>query len=228
MEKVRVDASEGGAVIICPACGNRDRLEVIVGKIDRRGLLARLGEGEPREMLLAIHAAIWPDMDDPDREISGADVVDRVSGVFADAGCGPSRFAETEGLTPMGNEDPLHDLWERARLHGLASEPEHEVGDLQDLSRLCWDLLTPEQRDRVASEFSAQMDDADGGVSAWRRNNPETSARVHRMTRQEIVDVLDAAGIQCYVHESVNAIREVLFVNLADGTIDASHLPEEG
>jgi hypothetical protein len=32
-----------------------------------------------------------------------------------------------------------------AQQHGEDSEPDHEVGDLQDLLRTMWSLLTPEQ-----------------------------------------------------------------------------------
>ncbi len=37
-------------------------------------------------------------------------------------------------------------LIEGARLHGENSDPDHEVGDLQDLLRECWKLMAPSQR----------------------------------------------------------------------------------
>lgn len=44
------------------------------------------------------------------------------------------------------NFEPLEDLIDAAKQHGEDSEPDHEVGDLQDLLRAMWELLTPEQR----------------------------------------------------------------------------------
>lgn len=40
----------------------------------------------------------------------------------------------------------LLDLLGYAKQHGLDSEPEHEVGDLQDMFTVAYGLLTPEQR----------------------------------------------------------------------------------
>ena len=34
--------------------------------------------------------------------------------------------------------------------HGEYSEPDHEVGDLQDFFRVAWSLMTPEQRKEFA------------------------------------------------------------------------------
>ena len=42
--------------------------------------------------------------------------------------------------------EPLETLIEAAKQHGEDSEPDHEVGDLQDFLRAMWELLTPEQR----------------------------------------------------------------------------------
>lgn len=42
--------------------------------------------------------------------------------------------------------EPLEVLIEAAKQHGEDSEPDHEVGDLQDFLRAMWELLTPEQR----------------------------------------------------------------------------------
>ena len=45
--------------------------------------------------------------------------------------------------------DTLEMLLAAARRHGLESDPDHEVGDLQDLLRSCWDRLSPEARAEV-------------------------------------------------------------------------------
>ena len=39
-----------------------------------------------------------------------------------------------------------------AFLHGSDSKPEHELGDLQDLLRLAWSLMTPDQRETFAKD----------------------------------------------------------------------------
>lgn len=45
-------------------------------------------------------------------------------------------------ITLTGIELVIH----AAELHGAVSEPDHEVGDLQDALRLAWELFRPEQR----------------------------------------------------------------------------------
>lgn len=42
--------------------------------------------------------------------------------------------------------EPLETFIEAAQQHGEDSDPDHEVGDLQDYLRAMWELLTPEQR----------------------------------------------------------------------------------
>jgi hypothetical protein len=36
-----------------------------------------------------------------------------------------------------------------ARAHGMLSEPDHEIGDLQGMLFACWERLSPEDRDRL-------------------------------------------------------------------------------
>lgn len=40
----------------------------------------------------------------------------------------------------------LEDYLNAARQHGTDEDPDHEVGDLQDLLRAAWGLMSPEQR----------------------------------------------------------------------------------
>jgi hypothetical protein len=40
----------------------------------------------------------------------------------------------------------LEDYLTAARQHGADEDPDHEVGDLQDLLRAAWSLMSPEQR----------------------------------------------------------------------------------
>jgi hypothetical protein len=46
----------------------------------------------------------------------------------------------------------IEDYLTAARIHGEDSEPDHEVGDLQDLLRTMWSMLTPEQRHTFAEQ----------------------------------------------------------------------------
>lgn len=46
-------------------------------------------------------------------------------------------------------ESPMLDIEfyiQTAETHGAESEPDHEVGDLQDFLRAAWELFTPEQK----------------------------------------------------------------------------------
>ncbi len=45
-----------------------------------------------------------------------------------------------------GQRDLLAEIVDAAKRHGRASEPEHEVGDLEDALTGAWGMLTPEQR----------------------------------------------------------------------------------
>ncbi len=47
-------------------------------------------------------------------------------------------------------------LLEAARLHGENSEPDHEIGDLQDLFVACWLVMSPEQRALALSDPAVQ------------------------------------------------------------------------
>jgi hypothetical protein len=43
----------------------------------------------------------------------------------------------------------LDRILEAARMHGLDSNPEHEIGDLQQALTACWDVMGEDQKDRV-------------------------------------------------------------------------------
>jgi len=46
-----------------------------------------------------------------------------------------------------------------ARAHGEDSEPDHEVGDLQEVLRACWSTMTQKARLSVAAKFADLVDD---------------------------------------------------------------------
>lgn len=50
-------------------------------------------------------------------------------------------------------------LLDAAENHGKESEPDHEVGDLQDILRVCWAKLTVAQQREVMSEMQDAMAD---------------------------------------------------------------------
>jgi hypothetical protein len=68
---------------------------------------------------------------------------------------------EQLGLLPTVDAEAgtLERLWQDAREHGEASEPDHEIGDLQELSQLCLELLSPEQSALIAARLT-RSDDA--------------------------------------------------------------------
>ncbi|UGY15222.1 hypothetical protein HAP48_0042975 [Bradyrhizobium septentrionale] len=48
----------------------------------------------------------------------------------------------------MSEKSVIEDIIEAAAKHGRESEPDHEVGDLQDLLRVAWKIMEPRQRIR--------------------------------------------------------------------------------
>lgn len=57
----------------------------------------------------------------------------------------------------MNAQEMLDALIAAAAKHGEESDPDHEVGDLQDILRACWERLTPRQRREVWGETSAAL-----------------------------------------------------------------------
>jgi MoaA/NifB/PqqE/SkfB family radical SAM enzyme len=55
--------------------------------------------------------------------------------------------------------DELEEIFALAKEHGEVSEPDHEVGDLQDALHLAFHVLTPEQRETILAKAreEAQM-----------------------------------------------------------------------
>ena len=54
---------------------------------------------------------------------------------------------------PTEQHDLFDEVLESARRHGEDSEPDHEVGDLQDALRIAWKALTLAQRRQAHREF---------------------------------------------------------------------------
>jgi rRNA maturation endonuclease Nob1 len=49
------------------------------------------------------------------------------------------------------------EVTDAAQKHGSESEPDHEVGDLQDALRVALNLLTPEQVEMFKQDYSVQQ-----------------------------------------------------------------------
>lgn len=60
--------------------------------------------------------------------------------------------AKKAGGSSKGRKKPdlLQVLIRAAENHGMESEPDHEVGDLQDLLSMTWPLLTKKQQNEIA------------------------------------------------------------------------------
>jgi hypothetical protein len=94
-------------------------------------------------------APISPDPDHEDYSGSGLGMVDKISDEPAVLGSAP-----TASVTPPMADIELCILG--AQAHGQNSDPDHEVGDLQDGLREMWELLTPEQRQRFMERPSVR------------------------------------------------------------------------
>ena len=58
----------------------------------------------------------------------------------------------------------LQDILDAAERHGQESEPGHEVGDLQDMLRYTWSILTEGQKDHVMAEAVDMLEDWAGEI----------------------------------------------------------------
>lgn len=52
------------------------------------------------------------------------------------------------------------------------------------------------------------------------KNNEEVFRRVFLLSRERVIKLLENVSIQCYDHETDNILKEALFVNIQNGTID--------
>jgi hypothetical protein len=53
----------------------------------------------------------------------------------------------------------IDDILRSAEQHDIDSEPDHEVGDLQNALRIAWEEMTSEQRKRLASRYFTEVHD---------------------------------------------------------------------
>lgn len=78
-----------------------------------------------------------------------------------------AELLEKETLTAVTVGDPLdiETYIKAAQQHGEDDEPDHEVGDLQDILRVAWEIMTPDQRERFAKDDAALAVLYAGGMS---------------------------------------------------------------
>lgn len=60
--------------------------------------------------------------------------------------------------TPDEISSDLQSLLDGAQRHGQESEPDHEIGDLQQLLIACWDELPRAARRKIAADFAHLKD----------------------------------------------------------------------
>ncbi len=60
---------------------------------------------------------------------------------------------------PETNYDGYNAIVESAAQHGRDSEPDHEVGDLQDALCIAWELLNEEGRSSLLKRFFEEVAD---------------------------------------------------------------------
>jgi formylmethanofuran dehydrogenase subunit E len=101
-----------------------------------------------------VQLAVRDDHGDAQRRLAVLIDFGTLRGVLAAAGLQVERLALLP--SPAVDNDTLEQLWQRAREHGEESELDHEVGDLQELSRLCWELLTEKQRRLVVARLAPE------------------------------------------------------------------------
>jgi len=63
------------------------------------------------------------------------------------------------------NMRKLQDILDAAERHGRESDPDHEVGDLQDMLRDAWKMLSKTQRSKLLLEAAEQLDSWAGETS---------------------------------------------------------------
>lgn len=66
-----------------------------------------------------------------------------------------------------------------AELHGLDRDPDHEVGDLQDMLRIVWAALPKPARRRALRRLQAYVDESCGVEGYENDFNPEDHVNHH-------------------------------------------------
>lgn len=59
---------------------------------------------------------------------------------------------------PTYSKDFVETVILAAEEHGKQSEPDHEIGDLQEALRVCWRLMTTRQREEAADLLHEQTE----------------------------------------------------------------------
>lgn len=92
---------------------------------------------------------------------------------------------------PPVQDAALESILLAAHQHGIDSEPDHEVGDLQDALRIAWDLLDDSGRSTLLQRF---RDEVAGPDNSLLEADPEQYVQVKvRLTRDESRRLVEAA-----------------------------------
>lgn len=107
-----------------------------------------------------------------------------------------------------------------AQQHGEDSEPDHEVGDLQDMLRAMWAILTPAQRVAYASSDAVQQI-LQGALPDYDADAPAMLAELPKLTN-EAMDNRWNAPLNLFTSTLKERIAQngPVLVELRDGTVE--------
>lgn len=114
----------------------------------------------------------------------------------------------------------IHFYTSAAEQHGQDSEPDHEVGDLQDMLRAMWAILTPAQRVAYASSDAVQQI-LQGALPDYDADAPAMLATLPKL-KNEAMDRGWAVPLNLFtskLQERITSSGPTL-VELRDGTFD--------
>lgn len=109
-------------------------------------------------------------------------------------------------MSHSNNDLVLEALLRIAKQHGEDSEPDHEVGDLQDLLRPMWKLLTPDQRNAfmASDEVRNVMQGAtgeDGTICDIEDVDPQELEEAAQYLARPLPESIDHAGRIAVINE---------------------------
>lgn len=88
-------------------------------------------------------------------------------------------------------------------------------------------ILREELNNDVLDRWKArQEEESDEDEDDEPEFSQELLTKLNRLDRQQIVELLESASIQCYDNESDDVLLEALKVNIADGTISEDSIPD--
>lgn len=126
------------------------------------------------------------------------------------------------GLHVDFSEFELSQILSAAEAHGLSSEPDHEVGDLQDVIRQMWRLFDLDQVKAFAEadainemvEWSGDpailAEGLTGALEANANNNPASLLKARNEVLQVVLDAAKAHGMESESDMEIGDLQEVV------------------